>query len=227
MEQNRSSLFGLCFFHANIIERKKFGPLGWNIPYAFNDTDLDISQSQLELFLDTYDEVPYQVLCHMTSVVNYGGRVTDDKDMRTSEIILDAFFNPKVMSDDYKFSKSGTYISFKCNDDAPYDSYCEYIESLPINPDPEVFGMHDNANITCAQTETYANFDIILSLQPRVAAGSGKSREELIGDSAADIESRIRELYRHNRVKNGWGDLLCSDAYGCKFWCPCAVFAIW
>jgi dynein heavy chain len=191
----RKLLFGLCFFHANIIERKKFGPLGWNIPYAFNDTDLDISQSQLELFLDTYDDVPYQVLCHMTSVVNYGGRVTDDKDMRTSEIILDAFFNPKVMSDDYKFSKSGTYVSFKCNEDAPYDSYCEHIESLPINPDPEVFGMHDNANITCAQTETYANFDIILSLQPRVAAGSGKSREELIGDSAADIEARIRELY--------------------------------
>ena len=38
------------------------------------------------------------------------------------------------MDDSYRFSTSGLYKSFGYDPDAPYDSYTEYIASLPINP---------------------------------------------------------------------------------------------
>jgi len=117
--------------------------------------------------------------------------VTDDKDLRTIDVILKDYFCEPAMEEGYAFSPSGIYHTIDADEDAPKKSYMDYMDQLPINADPEVFGMHANANITCDQNETFETFDTLMSLQPRSAAGGGKSRDEIVMDEANSIYNRL------------------------------------
>lgn len=91
-------IYGLCFFNAVIIERRKFGPLGWNVRYQFSVPDLEISKLQLIQFLNHYEGVPFEALRYMVAEANYGGRVTDIHDRRTINTILMDFYNEHVVN---------------------------------------------------------------------------------------------------------------------------------
>jgi dynein heavy chain len=196
----KKMLFGLCFFHAAVRERRKFGPLGWNIQYVFSGPDLRISMDQLRIFLDSLrpdEPIPYAALAYLVGECNYGGRVTDDKDRRCIMNILDDFYNPQILDDAYRFSPSGTYFA---PPSGSLENYRDYVRSLPINEGPEVFGLHDNANISCAISETNLLLDTALSLQPRAVGGSGKSWGETLQELAADIEARVPNVFDIERA---------------------------
>ncbi|CAH3197517.1 unnamed protein product [Porites evermanni] len=64
----RKLVFGICFFHAIIQERKKFGPLGWNIKYEFNDSDRESALDNLKMFL-AEGQIPWDALTFITGEV--------------------------------------------------------------------------------------------------------------------------------------------------------------
>jgi dynein heavy chain, axonemal len=185
----RRLLFGLCFLHAIVQDRRRFGPLGWNIAYDFAQGDLQVCVMQLSLFLNDYKEIPFKVLQYLFGEINYGGRVTDDKDRRSLNSILSDYICPQVLHQAYAFSDSGVY---KVPQAETQSAFLDYLRSLPINPSPDVFGLHENADITSAQNETLSLFENLMMLQPRAAAGvGGRSRDDVIADVSNDILKRI------------------------------------
>ncbi|XP_053607537.1 dynein axonemal heavy chain 3 [Plodia interpunctella] len=175
-EEWRRLLFALCFFHAVVQERRAFGPLGWNIQYEFNESDLRICIMQLQMFLTEYAETPLEALNYLAGECNYGGRVTDDKDRRLILSLLSIFYNEDVTADpDYSFSPSGNYRMPPSMD---YNSVLEHIRALPMIAKPEVFGLHDNADITKDNKETAALlFGCLLTQTSVVKAGGGGGDE--------------------------------------------------
>ena len=178
-------LFGVCFFNAIIHERKKFGPLGWNISYDWSNSDLEVSMTILKNMLMEYKNIPWEALTYLTGEITFGGRVTDDWDRRTLRSILNRFYTPSILDDNYKFSPSGIYHALG---DSDLNAYRSYIESLPFTEEPSVFGMHENANISFQMQETKKLIRAVLDVQPRLmASGSGKSNEEVVSDIASTI----------------------------------------
>ena len=177
-EQWHTLLFGLAFFHAIVQERRKFGPLGFNIRYEFNDSDLDTSVIMLKMFLDDQDDIPWDAMLYTTGQINYGGRVTDSWDKTCLMAILRKFYAPEILEPDYFFSESGTYYSPL---EGTLTDYRNYIQKLPVVDNPEIFGLHDNANIVYQDQESQKIIDTMLSIQPRVAGGSdGKSSDDVL-----------------------------------------------
>jgi dynein heavy chain len=194
-------LFSLCLFHGVILERRKFGSLGFNIRYPYTKSDLAICMTQLCMFLDDYEHPPYKVLTYTAGHINYGGRVTDDWDRRCQMTILHDFYNPAVLSPEHSYSPSGVYRQMPPTD---YDGYLEFIRRLPINDTPEIFGLHENANISFANNETNELLGSLLATGGGASKAPGKSggkaqsggapsRDQVVEEVAKDILRRCPE----------------------------------
>nr|P0C6F1.1 RecName: Full=Dynein axonemal heavy chain 2; AltName: Full=Axonemal beta dynein heavy chain 2; AltName: Full=Ciliary dynein heavy chain 2 [Mus musculus]CAI52011.1 dynein, axonemal, heavy chain 2 [Mus musculus] len=187
-------LFALCFFHSILLERKKFLQLGWNIIYGFNDSDFEVSENLLSLYLDEYEETPWDALKYLIAGVNYGGHVTDDWDRRLlTTYINDYFCDLSLTTPFYRLSVLDTYYIPK---DGSLASYKEYISMLPSMDPPEAFGQHPNADVASQITEARTLFETLLSLQPQITPTrvGGQSREEKVLELAADVKQKIPEM---------------------------------
>lgn len=186
----RKLFFALCFFHAIILDRKQFQQLGWNVNYSFNDSDFEISDSLLLLYLNEYrEETPWRAIKYLISDVNYGGHVTDGWDRRLLNTYINQFFSESILTE----SKAllSTLDAYFVPNDNSVDSCKEYLDYLPAFDPPEAFGCDLNAATSSQIAQSDSFFSTILKLEEKQSASSAQNTDKKLKELVVDLKAKI------------------------------------
>ncbi|XP_075882096.1 dynein axonemal heavy chain 10-like isoform X2 [Nelusetta ayraudi] len=207
-----SLVYALTFFHAVVQERRKYGKIGWNVPYDFNESDFLVCMEILDTYLSRAHNqgdttIPWESLKYLVGEVMYGGRAIDSFDRRILSVYMDEYFGDFIF---YTFRRFNFYgnkdVDYKIPPTGPKKIYVDEIESLPLANTPEVMGLHSNAEIGYYTQAAKDMWTHLIDLQPQTGESSGSiSRDEYISQVAQDIQSKLPTLFDLDVIRKNFG----------------------
>ncbi|XP_032818620.1 dynein axonemal heavy chain 5-like isoform X1 [Petromyzon marinus] len=201
LPQWKPLLYAVAFLHTTVQERRKFGPLGWNIPYEFNQADFTASVQFVQNHLDDLDQrrgVNWSCVRYMLGEVQYGGRVTDDLDKQLLNTFSRVWFGESTFADSFCFFRGYSIPRGRTIAD-----FMVAIEALPLVDSPEVFGLHSNADITYQTNMANEVLSEIVNIQPKDSGGgAGETRESVVRRLADEMLEKLPPGYIPHEVKS-------------------------
>ncbi|CAH8518373.1 unnamed protein product [Schistosoma turkestanicum] len=207
-----SLVYTLAFFHAVVQERRKFGKIGWNINYDFNESDFRVCMQILATYLQkSIDEnevkIPWDSLKYLIGEVMYGGRAIDEFDRRILRTYMDEYFGDFIFDTFQPFNfYACESFEYSIPEGSSRDDFSRYIESLPLTNTPEVFGLHANAEIgyyTNAAKEIWSH---LLELQPQTSGQtSSTNREEFISQITEGLLTSLPQIFDREALRKRLG----------------------
>ena len=169
-------LFALCYFHSVLLERRKFGPKGWNMFYPFNIGDLRDSYLVLckNAENNSSGKIPWDDLKYIFGEIMYGGHIVDDWDRRLCNSYLEYLLVPNLCNEDFELFPfvEGKKYSFKVpQTNSKFKKYLEQIENEIKYETPIAFGLHPNAEIDLGTTQCKYIFNTLVELLPKDKEG--------------------------------------------------------
>uniref|UniRef100_A0AAQ5ZFV7 Dynein axonemal heavy chain 11 n=1 Tax=Amphiprion ocellaris TaxID=80972 RepID=A0AAQ5ZFV7_AMPOC len=193
-QEFKTILFSLCYFHACVAERRKFGPQGWNRKYPFNTGDLTISVNVLYNYLEANAQVPWEDLRYLFGEIMYGGHITDDWDRRLCRTYLEEYMQPNQVS---------MCALVLCGHIRQFSGYHDFIDEMLPHESPVHYGLHPNAEIEFLTVTSDNLFHTLLEMQsPDAVMGEGASQtlEEKVKTILDEVLEKLPEEYNMSDI---------------------------
>jgi len=197
----RQLLFGLCFLHSIVQERRKFGSLGWCIPYEYNTGDITACILFLEKHLYN-GPISWQTFQYMVADVQYGGKITDDLDKRMFQTYAQQWLTTNTCAEGYTYNPANPIFPIQKNFQytvpvfSEHKEYQAFIAGFPEVDSPEIFGLHPNADLTYRLKEVNEMLATLAETQPKGGGGGGGvSREDVVFAKSTELMEKLPEDY--------------------------------
>ncbi len=198
----RAVMFAMCFFHAVVVERKKFGPQGWNRVYPFNVGDLTTCLDVLGNYIEDRPKIPWVDLRYVFGEIMYGGHITDDWDRVLCMAYLEQWIVAEIvdgidLAPNFPVPALTTYAEFE-----------NYVDDSCPGESPVLFGLHPNAEINFRTAQADTLFRIISDLQPKQQSlDKGDSSADVVKAKLDEVLERLPECFALGDI----GDRLDED----------------
>jgi hypothetical protein len=146
---------------------------------------------------------------YMVCDVQYGGRITDDWDRRLFNTYGKSWLTQQCVDPSFEFY-TDALSAFKYaipgtgqpgND---VETFRKYIDTLPLIDNPEIFGLHANADLAFRTSQTSDVLNTVLDIQPKEGGGGGgETREDVVLRMVDDLQKKLPPDYRADDVAAG------------------------
>ncbi|XP_076625371.1 dynein beta chain, ciliary [Colletes latitarsis] len=200
----KAILFALCYYHAVLAERRKFGAQGWNRSYPFNFGDLTISVSVLYNYLENSIKVPWEDLRYLFGEIMYGGHITDDWDRRLCKTYLMEYLQQELVDGELYLAPD-----FLVPPNSDYNAYHQYVSDYLPAESPVLYGLHPNAEIGFLTSTAQNLFKTLLEMLTQTVsdtAGGDISREDKLKGIIEDLLDKLPEEFNmhelHSKIED-------------------------
>ncbi|XP_012233843.2 dynein axonemal heavy chain 7-like [Linepithema humile] len=190
-------LYGLCFFHGIVRQRRHFGPQGWNMPYDFDHMDFEMSIRQLQNLINA-ENLSFDTLLYLVGECNYGGKIIDNIDRKCLRYLLRCFCNARVIdSGNYSFSDCAEHaVPQRCE----YRDIIIHINDMQLDASPEAFATDENALVR-KDTAVAEEFLKSISRLDQIGSPSDDVAQDKILQAIDKITDKLPALFNINEIQ--------------------------